>query len=259
MVNTDVVKATQVLHDVKLEGRSGQKHQIDVYWEYEVAGNKYKVAIECKNYNRPVPISVVQSFKGVLDDLNGVNGIIVTKKGFQEGAKRYAKEWGISLKELRTLGNGESIIGEIEYNTHLEVRHTLYKVDEEWAINHGKDFSRYRRNLDLMRFENDNKWSHATHIPLQTTDHIIRDCNGKAISSLEQMETEIPDHPTEGFPFAFYFEDGYVNMPNVGPVKILEVRYEYEIRDQQHVMKIDAEGFVRAILKDAQTGSTTLL
>ncbi len=45
LVNTDVVKATQVLHDVKLEGRSGQKHQIDVYWEYEVAGNKHKVAI----------------------------------------------------------------------------------------------------------------------------------------------------------------------------------------------------------------------
>lgn len=63
LVNTDVVKATQVLHDVKLEGRSGQKHQIDVYWEYEVAGNKHKVAIECKNYNRPVPISVVQNFK----------------------------------------------------------------------------------------------------------------------------------------------------------------------------------------------------
>ena len=165
LVNTDVVKATQVLHDVKLEGRSGQKHQIDVYWEYEVAGNKHKVAIECKNYNRPVPISVVQSFKGVLDDLNGVNGIIVTKRGFQEGAKRDAKEWGISLKELRTPGHGESIIGEIEYNTHLEVRHTLYKVDEEWAINHGIDFSRYRRDLDLMRFGNDNKWSHATHIP----------------------------------------------------------------------------------------------
>ena len=48
-------------------------------------------------------------------------------------------------------------------------------------------------------------------------------------------------------------------MPNMGPVKILEVRYEYEISDQQRVMKIDAEGFVRAILKDAQTGSTTLL
>ena len=82
---------------------------------------------------------------------------------------------------------------------------------------------------------------------------------GRAINSLEKMELEIPDHPTEDFPFTFSFEDGYVNMPNVGPVKILEVRFEYEISDQQRIMKIDAEGFVRAILKDAQTGSTTLL
>ena len=259
LVNTDVVKATKVLHDVKLEGRSGQKHQIDVYWEYEIAGNKHKVAIECKNYNRHVPISVVQGFKGVLDDLNDVNGIIVTKRGFQEGTKRYAKEWGISLKELRTPGYGESIIGEIEFNTHIEKRHTLYKVDEEWALRHGMDFSRYRRNLDMMRFENDNKWSRATHIPLQTKDHIIRDGDGRAINSLEKMELEIPDHPTEDFPFTFSFEDGYVNMHNVGPVKILEVRFEYEISDQQRVMKIDAEGFVRAILRDAQTGSTMLL
>lgn len=27
----------KVEHDVKLEGRSGQKHQVDVYWEYKKA------------------------------------------------------------------------------------------------------------------------------------------------------------------------------------------------------------------------------
>ena len=37
LVNLDVVRTTKVKHDVKLEGRSGQKHQIDVYWEYEIA------------------------------------------------------------------------------------------------------------------------------------------------------------------------------------------------------------------------------
>lgn len=33
----------------------------------------------------------------------------------------------------------------------------------------------------------------------------------------------------------------------------------HEIIDQKHISKLDAEGFVRAILKDAQTGETTLL
>lgn len=101
LVNLDVVRTTKVRHDVKLEGRSGQKHQIDVYWEYVIAGNKHRVAIECKNYNTLVPIGKVRDFKGVLDDLNGVNGIMVTKVGYQEGAKKYAQEYGISLKELQ--------------------------------------------------------------------------------------------------------------------------------------------------------------
>ena len=54
LLNTDFgnVKTVEVLHNVKLRGRSGQEHQIDVYWEYEIAGFRRKVAIECKNYEQ---------------------------------------------------------------------------------------------------------------------------------------------------------------------------------------------------------------
>lgn len=74
LVNADVVKSTEVRHDIKILGKSGQKHQIDVYWEYEIAGVLHKVAIECKNYNKPVPVSKVRDFYGVLSDLNNVSG-----------------------------------------------------------------------------------------------------------------------------------------------------------------------------------------
>lgn len=47
---------TSVKHDVKLIGKSGQKHQIDVYWEYSINGIQHKVAIECKNYKKEIPI-----------------------------------------------------------------------------------------------------------------------------------------------------------------------------------------------------------
>lgn len=70
LVNADVLKTTDVQHNVKLKGRSGQEHQIDVYWEYEIAGTKQKVAIECKNYNKTVGIGKVRDFCGVLYDLN---------------------------------------------------------------------------------------------------------------------------------------------------------------------------------------------
>lgn len=90
LVNADVVKRTKVKHNIKILGKSVQKHQIDVYWEYEIAGVLHKVAVECKNYKKPIPISKVRDFYGVLSNLDNVSGIIVTKIGYQERAKKLA-------------------------------------------------------------------------------------------------------------------------------------------------------------------------
>ena len=63
LLNTDFgnVKTVEVLHNVKLRGRSGQEHQIDVYWEYEIAGFRHKVAIKCKNYKQLIRCSIFTS------------------------------------------------------------------------------------------------------------------------------------------------------------------------------------------------------
>lgn len=104
------IKTVNVLHNVKLKGRSGQEHQIDVYWEYEMVGIMYKTAIECKNYKHPISVGKIRDFYGVLSDLNNVIGIMVTKEGYQKGSKEYARHYGINLKELRQPKCGESII-----------------------------------------------------------------------------------------------------------------------------------------------------
>ena len=259
LVNSDVVRATKVQHNVKLEGRSGRKHQIDVYWEYEIAGNKHQVAIECKNYSKPVSKEKVCAFKGVLDDLNGINGIMVTKAGYQKGAKEYAKEYGILLKELREPRNGETIIGTIENLFHIETLHTLFMVDEEWASEHQINIAGYKQRLDMIGPVNDHKWSKATHIPLQTTDSIIRDAENKEITSLDLLQKQIPEHPTVDFPCVFQYDDAYMDTSYWGPVKILEVKFDYEIEDQRNIINIDAEGFVKAILKDALNDNTDLM
>ena len=256
LVNLDVVRTTKVQHDVKLEGRSGQKHQIDVYWEYVIAGNKHRVAIECKNYNTLVPIGKVRDFKGVLDDLNGVNGIMVTKVGYQEGAKKYAQEYGISLKELRTPRYGETIIGEIENHIHYEVRYTLFQVDEAWAEKNGFDIERYRKRLSFLFTSRTELWDSLPFIYIERKDDILRDEKGRAVASLKELEKQIPDHPTEGFPFIFQFEDAYLDSRYFGPVKVCAVKYDYNIHDQQQTIALDAGDLVKAILKDAQSNET---
>ena len=220
LASSDVPQTTKVKHNEKLKGKSGCKHQIDVYWEYEKDGQQHRVAIECKKYNKRVPKEKVCAFQGVLLDLDGVKGILVSKKGFQRGAKLYAKEYGISLKELREPEGEETIIGEINLAFHVQIKRPLYKVDKVWAAEH---------NIEVPE----------TYQHLRTIDDKIRDSKGNVIVSLRSIEKDTA------------FEDAYVNIIGGKVVKILEVKYTYITEDQSRNISIDAENFVMAILKDA--------
>ena len=250
------VNAADVQHNVKLEGRSGQKHQIDVYWEYEKDGKTHRVAIECKNYSRRISLEKVCAFKGVLDDLDGVSGIMVSKVGFQKGAKKYALQYGISLKELRSPQYGETVIGEVENHFHIGMRHTLFLIDEDWAAKINLNLQRYREFYASFDFTKADYWKTTDYLPLETKDHIIRDAQGNRISSLDELEKQIPDHPTDDFPFIFKFDDAYLESRHFGPVKIREVKYTYEIKDETKTIALDAGSLVKAILKDAQSDAT---
>ena len=256
LVNLDVVRTTNVQHNVKLMGRSGQKHQIDVYWEYEIAGNKHRVAIECKNYNSMVPISKVRDFKGVLDDLNGVNGIMVTKIGYQDGAKKYAQEYGISLKELRTPRYGETIIGEIESHSHYEIRYTLFRIDEDWAEKNSFDIKSYRKRLSLRFTYRTELWNSPPYIHIDIGSGIIRDASGNEITTMDKLGRQVPNCPTKDFPYIFKFDDAYLESRFLGLVKIREVKYDFLIHDQKKVFALDAGDIVKAILKDSQSNET---
>lgn len=255
LVDCDVLKPTRVQHNVKLKGKSGCDHQIDVYWEYEIAGNPHRVAIECKNYNSLVPIGKVRDFQGVLDDLNNVNGIMVSRKGYQEGAKKYAVEQGISLKELRHPDWNETV-GIITTVVKADIRNTLFLIDEQWIAKHNIDLNRLRTFYASLQFEKANYWKTATHFPIETKDHFIRNGNGDKISSLEELEKRLPKNPKPDTSFVFPFEDGWVNSLHWGSMQIREVKFEYERKVQETTLNLAADNFVEAILADAVSGKT---
>ena len=256
LVNADVLKTTKVQHNVKLKGRSGQEHQIDVYWEYEIAGTRQMVAIECKNYNKTVGIGKVRDFYGVLCDLNNVAGIMVTKVGYQKGAKEYASEYGISLKELRTPNLGEAIIGEVEMNFDISVRRCLFLVDADYAETDKFSVSKYKHFLDWMRLNNESSWASSTHVPLELVDRNIVNSNGVTIVTLEKIEKELPKDSDSDI--VFKYEDAFVNT-RWGKIKINEIKYEYEYKNEKKIIAIDAQDFVKAILKDALNGEIRLI
>ena len=255
LVNNDVLKPTKVQHNVKLKGKSGCEHQIDVYWEYEIAGNMHRVAIECKNYDSLVPIGKVRDFLGVLHDLNNVRGIMVSSKGYQEGAKKYADYYDISLKELRHPYLNESI-GSITITAHSKIRHLLFLIDEGWIAEHHFNLDRLRGFYASFHFDKAEYWRAATHFPIETKDRYIRNTNGDKISSFEELERQLPENPDPDTSIVFPFEDGWLESRHWGPVRIREVKFEYESKVQETTLNLAADDFVEAILDDAVSGKT---
>lgn len=99
---------TMVARDVSLRGRLGSQYQIDVYYEFKLAGISHRVAIECKNTKRPVERNDVLAFKGKLDDCQGLMGVMVSANGFQDGAAKFARDnniYALTLQELPSIGH----------------------------------------------------------------------------------------------------------------------------------------------------------
>lgn len=251
--------SSSVQHNVKLRGKSGLNHQIDVYWEYNKDGIVHRVAIECKNYNQKIPIGRVRDFFGVLYDVGNIKGIMACKEGYQDGAKKFADFYGISLKELRAPRDGETVIGELDMQFETDVTHRLFLINEEWAAKRGFDINMYRERTAMCSVQNREKWMNATHLPLGTVDDYIRDADGRVLLSIEELQKHKPDKHPDDNTNIYCFEDAYVKNDYWGLMKIDEIMFEREYTKDEKTYSIDAGRFVRAILADALGGEKMVI
>ncbi|WP_434654603.1 restriction endonuclease [Pseudomonas sp. R3-56] len=138
-----------VARNALIQGRDGAAYQIDVYYEFERADIRHRVAIECKNTKRPVERKDVLAFKATMDDCLGMQGVMVAVNGFQQGAQDFAVKNGIraiTLDELPTLSN---LLGR-----RLE---SVMMPSEEavgspfWSIYHEETFAPYSQTLAQRR------------------------------------------------------------------------------------------------------------
>ena len=253
LVGYNALRQSTVQRNVKLKGKSGCEHQIDVYWEYVIDGGTRRVAVECKNYSSRISIGKVRDFFGVLHDLDNVQGIMVTSKGYQKGAKKFADYYGITLKKLRRPNKNE-IIGSITSVVQADIKRILFLLDDDWVTERGLDLNRLRTYYASFQSDKAEYWKKATHFPIATKDHIIRDSSGGIITSFDELERNLPENPEPGTEIVFPVEDGWIDSFNWGAVKIREVKYEYENRVQETILNLAADDFVEAILEDALGG-----
>lgn len=96
-IQKDLVRDADVKHNEKILDQSGIVRQIDVSIRKKIGFDEALIIIECKQYKKPVSISLVESFRTKLLDLGASYGILVSSNGFTNGAVKKAKHHNIKL------------------------------------------------------------------------------------------------------------------------------------------------------------------
>jgi hypothetical protein len=85
------------VHDLKLRGDTGVKHQIDAV----VGENRKHILVEAKDLGRNVDLPIVRNFWAAVEDIKPDEAFVVTTVGFSPQAVQYAEAKGIRLALLR--------------------------------------------------------------------------------------------------------------------------------------------------------------
>lgn len=139
----------QVHHDVKLQSITtpSVQRQIDVYWEFELAGIIYKTCVQAKDCNKRIELGAIDTFRAVLLDIAGQpRGIMVTRKGLQKGADDHARSLGIDLMELNDADEQTLRDSTVHIKTHANnwgISYYGYQPDGKWMLENGRTGFQY--------------------------------------------------------------------------------------------------------------------
>ncbi|GAA0876035.1 hypothetical protein GCM10009118_24450 [Wandonia haliotis] len=89
---------TKIFNNYKIENESGQKREIDILIVSSINDFEIKIAIECKDCNKKVPVKEIEAFQSKCDRIKEINKkVFVSTNGYQADAINTAKYYGIEL------------------------------------------------------------------------------------------------------------------------------------------------------------------
>nr|WP_315251915.1 restriction endonuclease [uncultured Flavobacterium sp.] len=203
--------------------------------------------MECKNYNSNVSVAKVRDFFGVLSDIGNTNGIMVSKVGFQKGAKEFAEFYGINLRELRKPNDidWKGRIKSIHIDLNMITTNVIdrkFNLDEEWI----------KKNI---KFKDEKEF--VFKLSGMADEIWIYDENGKEIINLYEIENKLPQNwkSEKNVVHDEKFDNGFFKTEKYGLIKVNSIEYLYDIREgKSKPVIIDGTEDAKAILKDAQSG-----
>ncbi|MBZ3677526.1 restriction endonuclease [Pseudomonas aeruginosa] len=113
------VKISQPLKFNKNVNGVNSTYEVDIFYEFQVAGIVHRVAVECKNWVRPVSKGQILEFAQKVKCIGGdVIGIFVSANGYQQGAEADALHLGIKTYTPESLPSFHDLL-EIKFKQYI--------------------------------------------------------------------------------------------------------------------------------------------
>lgn len=286
LLATEGLHTIKIQHDIILKGAKGD-HQIDLYWEFSVAGIVHRVAVECKDYKNRVSIDRIRAFHDTLEDIGGVKGIFATSSGFQSGALEYAKKCGISpfIIHQPTDKDWEGRIMQINLsikvqslankNLSLGINYDeARKLGLEEATRHEIDTSAVVR-YDSMCVRVNGKHTDEAGVVIGVSDekshtHVIQSPEPMISIQAHREEALIdilkrcPMKDAGHMDVDILLENGYMNIEGglndeVTEIPVREMHFTYDVVVDEINTVIKADRDVFAIIKDMTKNEETII
>lgn len=248
ILNQNSVHTIEAKHNVTIQGKV-LKHQIDVYWEFEIGvGLVYKTIVQCKDWsNNPVKQEHLLAFKAILDDLpSQPRGIYVTRKGYQSGAQEFAKAHGILLYELNE-PTWENTLKSVEIDMTF-----FYPKLTDFKFNQDMDWL-----LEQKKKQGTEKTDPVAHqVTLSSEQIAFFDESGHTIKLREIMDdwvTKASYQEIELQPVVFAFDKPTfmnTNSPTIPVVKLNSVEAKLSMTKSNDQLKINGPEIIAFILKN---------
>lgn len=237
LLRNDGVENIKVLHNVKIKGKSGAPHQIDVYWEFKLAGITYKTCIECKYLTNAVKKTHIAAFSTILDDIGNATGIFATSSHFQSGAKLLAKEKGIRLVLVNYLFKTINIKGK------FLIPDLIYIKDVEFDKENAREVF---KNKGLTNY---------SYPMIVSGEDCLYDATGKEKGHIKDILRPLTGKLGEGLvkPENTYYQT------EIGNVKLSSITYFVSHSEINHEQTITVNDVSKAILKDVLDNTSCYL
>lgn len=254
LLAADGVKNIEVRHNVSLPGNT-VSHQVDVYWRFNVGGVEYLTVVEARDRNGRVKQEQVMAFVEKINDLRErPRGLMVSRAGFQRGAREFAKRKGITIYELRPPldSDWKNRIRYVDMAFQLvspDIRRVEFNIDADWFRS---EVARLGCNAELS----------DVRVEANTDSLLLVGERDERLASIVEVFDDIIDKssPTgEAREVHRKFDSPtyvYTQHPIVRRIRLAEIVVQYAMRLSEPVnSQLDMKSLVGAVLHDVLANS----